>query len=334
MLSVIERVQELAATSEFSGVVRIDVPSEPPFTQAFGLADRRHNIANRAETRFSIASGTKGLTALAVLSVIESGLFDLDTTARSVLDTELALIDDNVTIGHLLAHRSGIGDYIDESQLTDMNDYAVTVPVHQLASTEDCLTVLSDRPQVSPRGTRFAYNNSGFVVLALIVERTTGQSFDEVLHDRVCAPAGMVSTGFVRSDQMSSDEAIGYLDIDGLRTNALHLPVLGTGDGGIFSTAADIHALWSAVFDHRIVSAEYVRLMTKPHSDAPDNHARYGLGIWLHETSPAIKLMGSDAGISFRTMHHPVRGVTSIVMSNTSLGAWSISRAVDTELGL
>ena len=77
--------------------------------------------------------------------------------------------------------------------------------------------------------------------------------FADVVRTRVCEPAGMRDTVFLRSDEPGERTALGYLDGDGLRTNVLHLPVVGSGDGGIYSTAADIHALWSALYAGRIV---------------------------------------------------------------------------------
>ena len=100
-------------------------------------------------------------------------------------------------------------------------------------------------------GDRFSYNNSGFVVLALIAERVSGIPFQELVRERVCEPAGMPDTAFLRSDEPTGRTALGYLDVRGLRTNVLHLPVLGSGDGGIYSTAADVHALWVALISGR-----------------------------------------------------------------------------------
>ena len=98
----------------FSGVVRIDEGDRVVFAQAYGAAHRGWGIANQLDTRFGLASGAKTLTALTVMSLIEDGRLDRSTTARSVLGPDLPLIDDGVTVEHLLAHRSGIGDYLDE----------------------------------------------------------------------------------------------------------------------------------------------------------------------------------------------------------------------------
>ena len=107
-------VDRVATQTGFAGVVRVDVDGRTACARAYGLAHRGWGIANTVDTRFGIASGTKTLTALTVLSLVEDGLLALTTTARSLLGTDLPLIDDAVTVEHLLAHRSGIGDYFDE----------------------------------------------------------------------------------------------------------------------------------------------------------------------------------------------------------------------------
>ena len=78
-----------------------------------------------------------------------------------------------------------------------------------------------------------------------------------------------------------------------------HLPVRGSGDGGIYSTVADISSFWRAFFAGRIVSADWVAEMVRPRSDVPRQSMRYGLGFWLHESSDVVMLEGCDAGVSF-----------------------------------
>src|SRR5436190_2590456 len=104
----------------------------------------------------------------------------------------------------------------------------------------------------------------------------------------------MGNTAFLRSDELPDRTAIGYLAGDGLRTNVFHLPVRGSGDGGIYSTAADVRAFWTALFEGRIVSRDVVDDLVLPHSDVPDQSRRYGLGFWLDATSDAVMLVGSD----------------------------------------
>ncbi|RDH79735.1 class A beta-lactamase-related serine hydrolase [Mycolicibacterium moriokaense] len=327
-----ESVDHLAASTGFSGVIRLDHGDDFSFACAYGSAHRGYGIPNTVDTRFGLASGTKGLTALTVMTLVERGELELVTTARSVLGGDLPLIDDKVTVEHLLTHRSGIGDYLSEDSVESPTEYAMSVPVHLLASTEAYGIVLAGHTQVSAPGERFSYNNSGFVVLALIAERVSGIPFHELVRERVCEPAGMLDTAFLRSDEPAGRTALGYLGDSGLRTNVLHLPVLGSGDGGIYSTAADVHALWVALMSGSIVSGDYVAEMMRPRSDGPPDSMHYGLGLWIHPTSSALVLEGSDAGVSFRTLHDPVAQFTYTVLSNTTTGAWPIVRHIAEQL--
>jgi CubicO group peptidase (beta-lactamase class C family) len=225
----------LASETAFSGVVRVDRAGQIELATAYGLAHRGFVIPNEVDTRFAVASGTKGLTALAAVSLVEDGLLELSTPARSVLGPDLPLIDDGVTIEHLLSHRSGIGDYVDEEAGLEFDEYLLPVSMHELAATEDYLAVLDGYPQKFPPGERFSYSNSGYVVLALIAERASGTPFHDLVRQRVCEPAGMSRTAFLRSAFLRSDElpggtALGYLSVDGeWRTNVFHLPVRGSG---------------------------------------------------------------------------------------------------------
>ena len=332
MSDLVTELDALSATSAFSGVVRIDRGPDVLTEKAYGFADRAWEILNPADTRFAIASGVKGMTALAVVSLIEDGTLGLETTARSILARDLPLIDDAVTVEHLLAHRSGIGDYFDEDLPGEITDHLLRVPVHTLAETEDYLAALDGFPTTVPPCERFSFCNAGFVVLALIAERASGVPFRELVQQRVCEPAGMSDTAFLRSDELPGGSAVGYLDADGLRTNVLHLPVRGSGDGGIFTTAADVRALWKAFTAGRIVSDEWVTEMTRPRSVAEDAR-RYGLGFWLHATSDTVILEGYDAGASFRSLHDPHADLTATVISNWSDGAWEIAAYLDDHFG-
>ena len=322
-----------AERTAFSGVVRVDRRGVAELAKACGLADRAHGIPNTVDTRFMLASVAKGFTALAVMSLVADGTLLPSTTARTVLGGDLPLIADDVTVEHLLAHRSGIGDYLDEDERDDINSYTLPVPVHRLDTTERYLEVLDGFPTVSRADERFSYNNAGYVVLALIAERASGVGYHELVRRRVTEPAGLADTGFWRTDELPGDHAIAYLHAAGPRSNALHLPVLGTGDGGISSTAADLATFWRALFAGRVVPAELLAEMTRPRSDWPEEQRRYGLGFHVHRTSDAVWLEGYDAGVSVCTTHDPASGITHSVIANWSDGAWPMLSVLDEHLG-
>jgi CubicO group peptidase (beta-lactamase class C family) len=217
----------------FSGVVRAGGES-----WAFGFADRAHEIPNTVDTQFGLASGTKGFTA-----VVARAVLPLELRARELLGADLPLIDDRVTVEHLLAHTSGIGDYFDEEAHPDAEAYATGVPVSELATTEDYVRVLDGHPQLFAPGEREKYCNGGYVVLALLAERAAGQSFYDLVDEHICRPAGLTATAFLRSDSLPGTAAIGYLENG--RTNVFNLPVRGSGDGGLYSTLDDVDRFWA-----------------------------------------------------------------------------------------
>ncbi|MGY4644867.1 serine hydrolase domain-containing protein [Cellulomonas sp. URHB0016] len=325
-----DELARTAAETDFSGVVRVDVPGEPPLVRAFGLADRAHGIAMTPDTRLGMASGSKTFTALAVMSLVEEGMLSLSTTARSLLGTDLPLISGDVTVEHLLAHRSGIGDYLDDD--AGSGEYLMTLPVHRLATTEAFLPMLDGHATRFPAGEQFSYCNGGYVVLALLAERAAGASYHDLVRQRVLAPAGMTRTDFLRGDDLPGDAAIGYVEVDGVeRSNVLHLPVLATGDGGASTTVEDVHRFWTALDAGRIVPAATVATMVAPRS--PGRTSSYGLGFWVDAADDdRVQLEGADAGVSFRSSHHRTTGTTWTVVSNTSDGTWPVARAVSTAL--
>jgi CubicO group peptidase (beta-lactamase class C family) len=169
----------------------------------------------------------------------------------------------------------------------------------------------------------------------LIAERVGGRSYHDLVRSRVLEPAAMTGSDYLRSDELPGDAAVGYLDIEGAsRSNVLHMPLRGVGDGGLYAQVADISALWSAFFAGRIVSPAWVAEMVRPRSEAPSESMRYGLGFWLHESTETVILIGGDAGVSFRTAHDPVANVTHTVISNSSYGAWPVTELLDKSLGM
>ncbi|MGW4482351.1 serine hydrolase domain-containing protein [Amycolatopsis sp. NPDC004368] len=319
-----EEIDRLAGETGFSGVVSVSRGGETVLARAYGLAHRGYGVPNTVDTRFGIASGTKGFTALVVVSLIVDGLLSLSTRVRSLLGVGLPLIDGAVTVEHLLSHRSGIGDYCSE------DDESPPPHPQVLTSAAAYLPVLEGFPQRFAPGSAFAYNNGGFAVLALVAERAAGLPFADLVRTRVTDPAGMGSA-FLRSDALPGDAATGYLE-DG-HTNVFSLPVVGSGDGGLYCTAGDFTAFWRAFHAGRLVPPEWVARMTaavSAETDTRERH-RYGLGFWLPARGDTVMLEGYDYGVSFRSVSHPADGLVFTVASNTSEGAWPLTRWLEGE---
>jgi CubicO group peptidase (beta-lactamase class C family) len=312
---------ELAGVTDgFAGVVSVSAGDDLVFEHAYGQADRAHGTPVTTATRFGIASATKGFTALAVVSLALDGALGMGTPVRSLLGTDLRLIDDRVTVEQLLTHRSGIGDYVDEDLPEPL---PLQVPVQDLDTTEDYLPALDGIPPKFPPGTRFSYCNSGYVVLALLAERVSGVPFPELVAQRVWKPAGMTETSFPRSDEPTAGQATGYCD-DG-RINVFLLPVRGSGDGGAFSSVNDLRRFWRALFRASLVPRDWVHRMTTAAARDTGHPFGYGMGFWVRDDGYVL-LDGCDHGVSCRSVHDPISDRTVTVLSNTTYGAFPVAR--------
>jgi CubicO group peptidase (beta-lactamase class C family) len=323
-------LESLAVDRDFSGVAAVSRDGRPLAELARGLADRANRRPITPATRFAIASLSKGFTALTVASLIETGELRFDTTLRTLLPDTLPEVDPEVTIEHLLGHTSGVWDYLDEDELHDIDDYVMGRPVHELAAPTDFLPLLGGHPQRSRPGEAFRYNNGGYVMLSIAVEIAAGRTFYEIVQERVLDPAGMTDTAYCRSDDLPAGAAIGYLENG--RTNVLHLPVRGVGDGGAYSTVADLETFWRSLFAGRILPMTAVERLVEPRTEDPREGRRYGLGFWLRPDRATVMLEGMDAGVSCRTAHDRASGVTYVVLANTSSGAWPFVRYLDEAL--
>ena len=241
------------------------------------------------DTRFATASGTKGLTALAVVSLIEDGLLELSTTARSVLGGDLPLIDDGVTIEHLLVAPLGDRRLPRRGRRARPHRLPHAGPRARArddrATTSPCSTAIRrSSPPASSSPTATAATSCS----RLIAERVSGAPFHELVRQRVCEPAGMHDTEFLRSDELPGRCALGYLEIDGVwRTQ--RLPPAGARQRrrrhlhhrrrrqlvleGALRRADRVRGLGAARWCGRAATS----------SDGP---RRYGLGFWLSPARP------------------------------------------------
>lgn len=323
-----QELDEAIAEGPFSGVVAIDVGGERVLERAEGWMHRGYRVPMRADARIAVASGSKAFTALAVMRLVEDGALRLDQPVRELLGDDLPLIDDAVTIEHLLGHTSGIGDYLDEEGDWEPSEFPLTVPPHVLTTAEAFLPLLEGFPQKFAPGSGFAYCNGGYAVLAIVLERVAGEPFQAVVRRLVLEPAGLEATDHIRLDALPGDAARPYVFDEGDEDAVLRLPVLGAGDGGAFTTAADLHRFWLALLDGRIVRRDTLATMMAPRHEVPDEGKRAGLGLFLHGEHEALIVEGWDAGASFRSTHLVTARTTVSVLGNSSDGGWPVIGAL------
>jgi CubicO group peptidase (beta-lactamase class C family) len=228
-------VAQAAAADEFSGVVHVARGDYPTWSTAVGDADKSSHVKNTLETKFNLGSIGKAFTAIAIAQLVHAGRLSLDdTVGRFLPDYPNAVVRERVAVKHLLDMESGIGDFFGPK-------YEAADRTH-LRTLADYLPLFAGEPLHFAPGQKREYSNGGFVVLGLIVEKVSGQPYDEYLRAHLFAPAGMRDTGFFPKSEPAAGRATGYTTRlgNGRRSNFETLPERGSSAGGVYSTAPDL----------------------------------------------------------------------------------------------
>lgn len=314
---------------DFSGVFSVTGPDGVIFEECHSYRNKAENLLNQIDTAFAIASGTKLFTGLAVCKLIEAGKLSLDDKLADVLTFELGLIDQDVTIFHLLTHTSGIGDYIDEDDEDidqRLEDLYTKYPCYLWENMDYYLQMTTPLPPKFKPGERVSYSNSGFVLLGLVVEAVSGMSYQKFVSDAIITPCKLTRTGFYRMDELPANTALGYLwdeETNAWRTNIFSVPILGGADGGIFSCVADWDKLWRAIFSNQILSPEMTQLFLQSHVDIEeDGSETYGLGVYHYtdDDKQVYFALGFDAGVGFVSCYYPHTQTVATALRNFSDG--------------
>ena len=337
MGNLICEIEAFADLKGFSGAVSIVEDEEVSFERAYGYADRTEKIENTVDTRFGIASGTKGFTALAIAKLIEEGKLAFETHAVDCIGIELPNVSPDVTISHLLSHTSGVGDYLDEEVIEDFDNLTLSVPWSDLKRLQDYVPMFVDLKMKFEPGVRFSYSNGGFILLGLIVEAVSGKRFRTFVEEAIFEKSGMDDSGFFSMDQLPEGTALGYIESDdGWRTNEESLPIIGGSDGGVFSTVRDIQRFWNSLFRGDIVSLDIAETLLRPFTKVGEGGEDwYGRGFWSYvrgDGEPVYYLEGCDAGVSFKSLVKRSEYIVMTVMSNTSDGVWGIAKLMGNKL--
>lgn len=311
---------------DFSGAVCISQKGSIVFEKAYGFADISNQVPNKISTRFQTASGCKVFTAVAVLQLIEKQLIGLDTTIADVLDFDLHDTDPKVTIRQLLNHTSGVPDYFDESIMNDYDELWIDYPNYKIRTLSDLLPLFITKPMMYAAGERFQYNNSGYVLLGLAVEKVSGMQFDKYVEKNILLPCGMKDTGYFEFDRLPAGCAAGYIydeESNTYRSNIYSVDVKGGSAGGAFTTVHDIKRFWESMLSFGLLSEGTTKQMLSP--QAEDEYDTYGFGVWLKKNGkggydPFIQ--GSDPGVSFYSFVDAEAGVIGTIVSNIHNDVW------------
>ncbi len=328
--------RDLEEHDAFSGVVLITRGRATLFADAFGYASRPWKIRNTIETRFDTASITKLFTAVAVMQLVDAGLLAMDTEVIDFLGLEGTSISEDVTVYHLLTHTSGIGDDSEEEDGEDYEDVWVDRPNYSVTTTADFLPQFARKPPNFAPGEGCRYCNCGYVLLGLMIEKSTGAPYRDYVRENVFERAGMTRSGFFRMDRVHEDVAEGCDPIRdgrgaiaGWKKNIYSFPPIGSPDSGAHVTAHDLDRFLRAVKAGDLLSPDLTEAFLVPQVRYRDKDGwtmMYGHGLWFR-VEPSGEVVcyqkeGHNAGVSGMIRHFPGRDLSVIILSNMAAGAW------------
>jgi CubicO group peptidase (beta-lactamase class C family) len=275
-------------------------------SRAYGLADVEARVAATPQTNYRLASVTKQFTATAILLLYQESKLSLDDRIKHWLPSLPSALD-SVTIRQLLTHTSGIIDY------EDVMPAGTTAQLHDA----DVLRLLEsqDSTYFKP-GTKYQYSNSGYALLALIVERVSGKSFATFLHDRIFAPLGMNHTvAFENGISTVSNRAFGYTMKDSAWTRKDQSTTSAVlGDGGIYSSIDDLVRWDAALYDSRLLNDASRKLAFSPQTPTDQPDVSYGLGWRI--TGETLWHSGETSGFRNVIVRYPARHLTVVILTN------------------
>ena len=269
-------IQPLVRKGLLGGVILIAENGKKCFEKGYGYSDREKKVPNTRDTRFRISSITKVFTALAIMQLYERGQLDINKPVKHYF----ADLDrgDEITIYHLLTHTSGIPSY---NWLKSNNKPRPLATVYKW---------IIKLPLRFKPGTGFLYSNSGYTLLAIIIEKVSSRPYEEYLKRHIFSPLGMADTGLTWMNKPIKNLGYGYTKSGYADYQRSNRPTpLGRGDGDLYSTASDLLKLANAFYSDKIVSEKIRKIMTTPHK------GRIGLG-WYISQKDGISLVYHPGG--------------------------------------
>jgi CubicO group peptidase (beta-lactamase class C family) len=286
-------LDKATAADQFSGAVAIAKAGKVIFREARGMADRDAKVPNTVDTRFRIGAMNKMFTATAVLQLVQAGKLALDQPIGKVLiDYPNRTLASKVTPHHLLTHTGGTGDM-----------FGPEFDAHrlELRTLADYVKLYGKRDVEYEPGARWVYSNYGFLLLGVIIERVTHQTYYDHLAATIFKPAGMKGTSSPFEGTVTKGRVVAYTrDQPGApwTSAAATLPVRGTSAGGGDSTVLDLIQFANALASHTLLDAKHVELLTTGKVDMPRGKYAYGFSDVTENGVRCVGHSGGEAGMS------------------------------------
>lgn len=298
-------VESYAQNQEFMGTVLIAKENDILLHRGYGHANLEWGVLNDPKTKFRLGSITKQFTAAAILMLEERGLLNTDDFIAKHIPKAPAAWK-NIKLFHLLNHTHGIPNYTQSPEFRAITAFKKT-PWEQIQ-------LFIDKPLDFEPGTKYCYNNSGYVLLGHLIEQLTDLSYASFIREHIFLPLGMNDSGYDAFTEIIPYRASGYWkDPAGHFSNAEYLDMsLPYAAGSLYSTATDLLRWTQCLFNFNLISADSLKKMTTPFKE------HYGFGVEVKEIDgiKAIMHIGGINGFHSALVYSPTTQTTIAVLSN------------------
>lgn len=319
-------IDTLAAENDFAGAILLARGGGIFFERYVGFADLERTRRIGPDTRMNLGSGNKMFTALAAMQLRDQGRLALtDTLARFFPDYPNQAFIATATVGQLLSHTSGLGDFFDR-----MDEIAK----RRIDRLEQMLPYVYDDSIAFTPGTGFQYSNCGFILAGLLVEKLSGKDYFEYVRQNICLPLGLSNTDSYEMTGSDRTLADPLARSDSGWVRAAH-GRRGSSAGGGFSTPRDIFEFARGLKAGTIVSQSTLDEMTQPHNAGLEDSYPYGYGFGLTMRRGKLESYGHGGqapGVNFEFKYFPAEDLTLVIFCNQDNGAFDDLRKNVTKL--
>jgi CubicO group peptidase (beta-lactamase class C family) len=314
---LVRQIDSLAAAALASGptaglAIAVVKGRDTIVAKGYGLADLENDVPATAQTVYRIGSITKQFTAAAIMQLVEAGRVSLDDELTKFLPA-YPTAGHRVTVRHLLTHTSGIKSYTGlGAEFWEKSPLDLT--------HDQLLALFQDKPFDFAPGERFLYNNSGYYLLGVILEKVTGRPYGDYVRERLAAPLGLGGTLYCDESPLVKRRARGYARAEGKLVNARALSMKPPfSAGALCSTVLDLVAWTTALAGGRVVSPQSYALMTTAGrlNDGASTNYGFGLAPGALEGHSRVGHGGGINGFNTHLDHYPGDGLIVVVLANT-----------------
>jgi len=250
-----------ACVDQFCGAVLVNLQGQTLLRRAYGLADFEHRVANSVQTKFRLGSITKPITAMAIYMLEEARELSVNDHVGKYI-TDAPHHWHNITIKHLLDHRSGLPNF---------TEFPDNVPTQRLPSSPwQTMERFRNLALVTFPGSVSRYSDSGYIVLGVLIELISGKSYTDFLSERIFRPLKMNDTGYDSAEAIIANRARGYVQMKQAVQNANYLDMsIPFAAGALYSTIDDLRLLDEAITqEQNLIPREVIKTMNSPMADS------------------------------------------------------------------